>query len=254
MSPPEAESPRAERVTIPTADGPMEAYVARPAAPGANPAMVVVQEAFGVNGYIRDVCLRFAGEGYVAIAPELFHRSGSGIEIPYGDLPPAMAQIGILTNDGIEGDLAAAFAYARTDEEVDAWRVGLVGFCVGGFAAFLGACRLDPAATVSFYGGGIVRPRPGMRMEPVLEEAAAIDAPLLCLFGAEDGGIPPPDVAAIREGLEARAIGAEVVVYEGAKHGFFCDQRPAYHAEAAAAAWQRTLDWCARYVRGAARS
>ena len=165
-----------------------------------------------------------------------------------------MAQLALLTNDGLETDLAAAFDYARGDDEVDAWRVGLVGFCIGGFVAFLGACRLDPAATVSFYGGGIVRERKGMKIQPLLDEADAIDAPLLCLFGSEDGGIPKADVDAIRARLSERAIGCEVVVYEGAKHAFFCDMRPNYHPEAAAAAWAKTLEWCERYVRGAARS
>jgi carboxymethylenebutenolidase len=246
--------PRVEKVTIATVDGPMDAYIARPAVPGKGPALVVIQEAFGVNEHIRDVCRRFARAGYVAIAPEIFHRAGRGLEIAYGNMDPAMAQLALLTNDGLETDLAAAFDYARGDGEVDAWRVGLVGFCIGGFVAFLGACRLDPAATVSFYGGGIVRERKGMRIQPLLDEADAIDAPLLCLFGSEDGGIPPADVEAIRARLDERAIGCEVVVYEGAKHAFFCDMRPNYHPEAAAQAWARTLAWCERYVRGAARS
>jgi carboxymethylenebutenolidase len=242
--------PQDSRVTIPTPDGPMDAYLARPDGKGPLPGVVVVQEAFGVNDHIRDVCRRFADAGYVALAPEIFHRQGAGIDIPYGDMPPAMAQLALLTNDGIEVDLAAAFDHLRGEADVDTWRVGLVGFCVGGFAAFLGACRLDPAATVSFYGGGIVRGRPGMKLEPVLEEADAIDAPLLCLFGAEDGGIPPADVETIRARLERGGIGSAVHVYEGAKHAFFCDQRPAYHPAAAADAWQRTLDWFARYVAG----
>jgi carboxymethylenebutenolidase len=231
------------RVTIPTVEGPMDAWLARPAGAGPFPGVVVVQEAFGVNDHIRDVCSRFAREGYVALAPEIFHRQGAGIEIPYTDMPAAMAQLALLTNDGLEVDLLAALDHVRGEEGVDTWRVGLVGFCVGGFAAFLGACRLDPAATVSFYGGGIVRARSGLRLEPVLAEAAAIDAPLLCLFGAEDAGIPPADVGAIRERIEQRGVGNEVHVYEGAKHAFFCDQRPAYHPEAAADAWARTLAW-----------
>jgi carboxymethylenebutenolidase len=231
------------RVTIPTVEGPMDAWLARPAGAGPWPGVVVVQEAFGVNDHIRDVCRRFAREGYVALAPEIFHSQGPGIEIPYTDMPPAMAQLALLTNDGLEVDLSAALDHVRGEEGVDTWRVGLVGFCVGGFAAFLGACRLDPAATVSFYGGGIVRGRPGFRLEPILEEADAIDAPLLCLFGSEDGGIPPADVEAIRARLEDRGVGNAVHVYEGAKHAFFCDQRPAYHPEAAADAWTRTLAW-----------
>lgn len=238
------------RVTIATVDGPMGGFLARPEAAGPLPGVVVVQEAFGVNDHIRDVCRRLARAGYVALAPEMFHREGAGIEIPYGDMAKAMAQLALLTNDGLEVDLAAALDHLRGEEDVDTWRVGLVGFCVGGFAAFLGACRLDPAATVSFYGGGIARSRPNLKLEPVLETADAIDAPLLCLFGSEDSGIPPADVEAIRARLETRAIGCEVHVYEGAKHAFFCDQRPAYDKEAAGDAWQRTLDWFERHLSG----
>ncbi len=241
-------APTEARVTISTADGPMDAWLVAPASPGPHAALVVVQEAFGVNAHIRDVCRRFAAAGYVALAPEIFHRAGTGIEIPYADMPPAMVQLALLTNAGLEQDLAAALAHLRESRDVDAARVGVVGFCVGGFAAFLAASRLDPAATVSLYGGGIVRPRPGLALTPLLDEADGIRAPLLCLFGSEDGGIPPADVEAIRARIDGLAEPHEVVVYEGAKHAFFCDMRPAYHPTAAQAAWERTLAWFGRHL------
>jgi carboxymethylenebutenolidase len=243
------------RITIPTADGPMDAFVAAPdpAPAGRGPAVVVVQEAFGVNDHVRDVCRRLAGAGYVALAPEIFHRDGAGLEIPYGEGPRAMDHLGRLTNAGIETDLAAAFATLRADPRVDSARVGLVGFCVGGFAAFLGACRLDPRATVAFYAGGLVRERPGALLEPLLAEAGGIAAPLLCLFGADDGGIPPADVDAVRGRLAEVGASHEVVVYEGARHAFFNDLRPAnYDAAAAHAAWERTLAWFARHLAAGA--
>lgn len=230
-------------LTIQTADGPMDAYLAR--GKGRCPGVVVVQEAFGVNEHIRDVCDRLAAAGYTALAPEIFHRRGKGLVVPYDNAAPAMAELGFLTNEGIETDLAAALSCLRGEDGVDPARVGLVGFCVGGFAAFLGACRLDPAATVAFYGGGIVRPREGMALEPVLPEADAIDTPLLALFGGDDGGIPQTDVDAIRARL---GIACEVHVYEGAKHAFFNDRRANYHPAAAADAWTRTLDWFGRYL------
>jgi len=87
-----------------------------------------------------------------------------------------------------------------------------------------------------------------MLLEPVLDEADAIDAPLLALFGSEDGGIPASDVAAIRARLAERAIGCEVHVYEGAKHAFFNDRRANFHPAAAADAWTRTLDWFGRFL------
>jgi carboxymethylenebutenolidase len=236
-------------VTIETAEGAMDAYLAQPEGRGPFPGVVVAQEAFGVNDHIRDVCGRFAAAGYAALAPELFHRQGRGIEIAYGDMPPAMAALGGLTNDGLEHDLAAALARLRGLPGIAPGRVGLVGFCVGGLAAFIGACRLDPAATVSFYGGGIVRERPQLRFEPVIGEAARIGAPILCLFGAEDKGIPPADVEAIRRALGALPVAHEVVVYPGAGHAFFCDQRPAYHAPSAADAWRRTVAWLGAHLR-----
>ena len=230
-------------VTIPTPDGDMDAFVARPATMGVFPGVVVIQEAFGVNDHIRHVCARFAAQGYIALAPELFHRQGRGVEVAYGDMPGAMAALAGLTNPGLEVDAAAALERLRALPEVAPRRAGVVGFCVGGLAAFIAACRLDPAATVSFYGGGIVRERPRLRFQPVLGEASKIRAPILCLFGAEDQGIPPADVEAIRERLDRLTVVHDVVVYPGAGHAFFNDLRPNYHALSAADAWQRTLAW-----------
>ncbi|HVP37914.1 MAG TPA: dienelactone hydrolase family protein [Candidatus Saccharimonadales bacterium] len=237
-----------ETVTLSTPDGPMDAYLARPDGAGPFPAVVVIQEAFGVNGHIRGVARRLAGTGYAALAPEIFHREGRGITIPYTDMPSVMPRLAALTNEGLEQDLRAAFDHLRGRPEVDAARVGLVGFCVGGFVAFLGACRVRPAATVSFYGGGIARPRPNFAIRPVLPEAGGIGAPILCLFGELDQGIPPADVDAIRGQLQAHGVPHEVVVYPGANHAFFCDERPAYHAEAAADAWRRTLGWFGKHL------
>lgn len=237
-----------ERVTARTADGPMSVHVAVPDTGDRRAAVVVVQEAFGVNAHVQGVCARFAAEGYVALAPEIFHRQGEGVEVPYSDVPRAMQELGRLSNATLEQDLAAAFDVARARDDVDRDRVGLVGFCVGGFAAFLGACRLDPAATVAFYGGGIVRPRPNMRLEPLLPEAADIRAPILCLFGADDTGIPPSDVEAIRAGLDKLDVAHEVIVYPGAPHAFFNELRPSYRPEAATAAWHRTVRWLRTHV------
>ncbi len=243
-----------EVVTLATPDGPMDAFLVRPEGKSRAPGLVVAQEAYGVNDHIRDVCRRFAGEGYATLAPELFHREGRGVLVPYTDMPGAMGRLAALTNEGLEQDLKAALAHLRGRADVDPARVGLVGFCVGGFAAFLGACRLDPAATVSFYGGGIVRERPQFKLRPVLGETERIRRPILCLFGAEDRGIPPEDVAAVRAKLDALTAPHEVVVYPGAGHAFFCDARPAYHPESARDAWRRTLEWLGRHLGASERT
>jgi carboxymethylenebutenolidase len=245
---------KTETVSLATTDGVMQAHVALPAGPGRFPAVVVVQEAFGVNEHTRDVCRRFAGEGYLALAPELFHRDGPGVEVSYEDVPAAMERLRALTNEGIEADLAAALAHLRGRTDVDPRQVGLVGYCVGGFAAYLGACRLAPDAIVSFYGGGIARERPNFKLRPILDETDRIRAPILCVFGAEDQGITPADVAAIRDRLDRLAAPHEVIVYPNAGHAFFSDRRASYRAEPARDAWQRTLEWLGRHLRAGSRA
>jgi len=242
---------REQALTIVTHAGPMQAFAAHPAGDGRHPAVVVEQEAFGVNDHIRDVCRRLAREGYVAVAPELFHRTGPGVTVPYDTVPAAMALLATLSNEGLEDDLASTLRDVRALPDVDPDHVGLLGFCVGGFAAFLGACRLDPAATVSYYGGGIARQRPNLALRPLLDEASRIRAPILCLFGAEDAGITPDDIAAIQARLDELPVAHDVTVYPGAGHAFACDARPAYRPEPAAAAWTRTLAWFSGHLHAA---
>lgn len=235
-------------LTIDTRDGPMDAYLARPEGPGPAPGLLVFQEAFGVNEHIRDVTRRFGREGYAALAPDLFHRSGRGVTLDYVDREALMRHLSVLTNDGLTVDIRAALAALRRHPSVDPTRVGAVGFCMGGFAAFLTACRTDVATTVSFYGGGILRERPGIGLRPLLDETGSIRAPILLFFGAEDAGIPPADVETIRTRLTDLGKTHEVVVYPDAGHAFFCDARPAYRAEPARDAWGRTLAWLARVL------
>lgn len=230
-------------VTLQTADGPMDAYLALPEGAGPHPALVVLQEAFGVNAHIRDVCRRFAAEGFVALAPEVFHRSGRGIDVPYAELPVAIGYLRECTNDGLAMDVAAALAHLRSLPEVAPARVGVVGYCMGGLAAFIAACRTDVNATVVYYGGGLIHERPGMKLRPPLGEAASIRAPLQGHFGSEDPGIPVSDVEMLRDRLTELGKDHEIHVYTGAGHAFFCDARPAYVPAAAALAWSRTLAW-----------
>jgi carboxymethylenebutenolidase len=241
-----------ETITLTNAESPMDAFLARPEGDGPFPAVIVVQEAFGVNDHIRDVCRRFASEGYFALAPELFHRAGCGIVLPYDRFEAVRPYLSALSNESIEQDLSVSLDHVRGRADVDTRRVGLVGFCIGGFVTFLGGCRLDPGAVVSFYGGGIVRPRAEGAIKPLIGETEKIRAPILCMFGAEDRGIPPEDVDTIEARLDRLKTPHEIVVYPGAGHGFFCDQRATYHAESARDAWRRTLDWFGRYLPAAA--
>jgi carboxymethylenebutenolidase len=237
-----------DRIVIDTPEGPMEAHRAAPPDGERSAAVIVIHEAYGVDEHVRSICRRFAREGYVAVAPELYHREGNGIAAGYDHFDEARAHLARLTNDGIESDLRSALAAMRSDPSVRADRVGVVGFCAGGFAALCAACRTDVAATVVFYGGGIVRERPGSGLKPLLPEVERIDAPVLAFFGERDASIPPTDVEAIGNRLRALGKTFEIVTYPEAGHAFFNDARDSYRAAAAVDAWRRTLDWFERYL------
>jgi carboxymethylenebutenolidase len=236
-----------ETITLQTGDGPMECFEARPE--GAERAVIVIQEAFGVNDHIKEVTTRFAGEGYRAIAPALFHRSGGGTA-PYDDFSKVMPLLEGFTDDGALMDVDATIAHLA-GAGFDAARVGIVGFCMGGRVSFLVSVRRALGAGVGFYGGGIVTPRfPGQAK--LVDEAASLQTPWLGLFGDRDGSIPVDDVEALRGALDRAPVDHDVVRYPESEHGFFCDLRPSYHAEAAADAWPRTLDWFAKHLGGGA--
>jgi carboxymethylenebutenolidase len=235
-------------IELATHDGPMNAFLVKPdQRPSA--AMVVVQEAFGVNGHIQNICRRLAREGYVAIAPELFHREGQGLVFGYDEFPKLRPIFAKMTNESILTDVGAALDALRASPDVDPTRVGVIGFCVGGLAALLAATRLDVRTAVAFYGGGVVHHRPGIALSPFVDDLKKVRAPVLALYGEADHGIPPADVQAVRAALGASGGAHEVVTYPGADHGFFCDERQSYHPQAAADAWSRVKDWLARVLR-----
>jgi carboxymethylenebutenolidase len=233
-------------IEVPTADGPMALYEARPDGPAAR-AVVVVQEAFGVNSYIEGVTDRFAEAGFDAVAPHVFHRAGGGTA-PYDDFAKVIPLYEGLTDDGILMDLDAAFAHLNVLGHV-AGSIGLVGFCFGGRVSFLAAARRTFGASVGFYGGGIVTAR-FPQFPPLVGEAASLQTPWLGLFGDEDGSIPVEDVEELRGALGSAPVPTDVVRYAGADHGFFCDQRPAFHREASDDAWRRTLAWFGTHLAG----
>jgi len=237
-----------QTITLDTADGPMQMFVAYPDQGGRVPALVVIQEAFGVNGHIKNVCRRLAAAGYAAFAPELFHRLGAGVDLPYDDFAKVMPAFVTLTNDSLLTDVQAALAGARADVHVDSTRVGVIGFCVGGFAAFLAAERADVTVSVAFYGGGIVHERPNIKLTPLLGDVASISAPLLLVFGGQDQSIPPADIDAIQAALADADKAHTIAVMPEGGHGFACDDRAAYHQPSSDEAWRLTFEWLQRHL------
>jgi carboxymethylenebutenolidase len=200
-----------ETITITTEDGAFSAYVARPSVAKA-PAIVVIQEIFGVNDVMRQVTDGLAGQGYLAICPDLFWRIEPGIDITdktEADMNRAFELFGAFDVDkGIE-DIQATISAIRADPACSG-KVGAVGFCLGGLLAFLTAARTDADASVSYYGVGI---------EARLAETDKLARPLMLHIAEEDGFVPKAAqdliVAALKDHPEV-----EIHTYPGRDHAF----------------------------------
>jgi carboxymethylenebutenolidase len=198
-------------------------------------------EIFGINSHIRDVTERVAREGYVALAPNFFHRTAPDLEVGYDEagMAAGLAELHRLKADQQIADARAALAFLRARPDVRGERIGTMGFCIGGHMAYLTAAETDVAAAASFYGGGIAAPQGPFGGPSPVQRTAKIRGRIVCLFGAKDLLIPPAQVETIRKALADAGTRSEVVVYPDADHGFFCDQRATYHEASAKDAWER---------------
>jgi len=248
--PEEAMEITTERVSIDVDGGRMPAYLAKPKGGGPHPPVIVWMEIFGINAHIRDVTERVAREGYVALAPNFFHRTNPTIEVGYDEagMAAGIGEMQKLDADQMIADARAALAWLRARPDTTE-KAGVMGFCIGGHMTYLTAVTTDVAAAASFYGGGIAAPQgPGGKPSPV-QRTNAIRGRIVCLFGAKDAMIPQPQVEAIRKALEQHSVRHEIVVYPDADHGFFCDQRATYHAASAKDAWERVKRLFAEELR-----
>jgi carboxymethylenebutenolidase len=233
-----------EKRSVKTQDGPMTVHIVSPQKiDGRRPALIVLQEAFGVNHHILNVCKKLAEQGYVALAPELFHRAGDGIVVEYTNFQAARPILGELTNARMVDDLTQTHRLALALPNVDGGKVATIGFCMGGFAALLAACHIDIQAAISFYGGGMTEERSGFAFKPYMHEFKSIKCPLLLGFGAEDKSIPSEQINQIRDQLKLAHVRAEFEVYPEAQHGFLCDERSAFHPKMAEKGWKDIFNW-----------
>jgi carboxymethylenebutenolidase len=231
-------NPHTEYVTLPVSDKTtMRAYVARPAEqPRAG--LLVFQEAFGVNPHIRDVTERFARQGYLAIAPELFHRTAPGFEGSYTDMARPLELARSLNSDGIEADIRAAFDWLQEGSGSKALPTAAIGYCMGGRVACQAALTVPLACGISYYGGGIA---PNPYTPGLLDRLKDLRAPMLFFWGGLDHHIGPEQMQAVTNALRAANKPYANVEFSYADHGFFCDARATYNAAAAAQAWPLTL-------------
>ena len=226
-----------EKVELTVSDGTrMAAYVARPGQAGAHPGLLLFQEAFGVNHHIRNVSDRFAAEGYVVIAPELFHRTAPpGFEGSYTDFAALRPHYEAVTTETAEADLRSAYEWLSSNTQVKADEISSVGFCMGGRVSFLANSVVPLRSAVSFYGGGIA---PGL-----LDRAAKLQAPSLLIWAGLDKHITAEHRRAVTDALTAQQKNYVNVEFSRADHGFFCDERAAYEPHSARQAWALTLEF-----------
>ena len=194
-------------------------------------AIVVVQEIFGVNSHIRSVCDRIAKLGYVAIAPSLFDRKERDFQSGYSaeEVEHARAFLGGADFDAFVRDTDAA-----KNAVADVGKIGIVGFCLGGTVAYMAGTRLSGISAVSgFYGG---------RIAMVAHEVPRCATQLH--YGSEDHGIPMSNVEAVR----AQRSDIDIYLYQGAGHGFNCNERGSFDEAAAGQAWGRMVDFFAEHV------
>lgn len=224
-------------INLPVADGTtVQVYTAVPPGEGPFPGLIVFQEAFGVNQHIRDLTDRFAHEGYIAIAPELFHRTAApGFEIGYTDFASVAPHMQAVTETTLEADSRACWDWLHAQPKIRKGAVACIGYCMGGRAAFLANAVLPFRAAVSYYGGRIA--------PDLIKRAPSLHGPMLFFWGGLDKHIPPEQIAEVVSGLRKAAKAFMNVEISYADHGFSCDQRPSFNATATREAWALTLSF-----------
>jgi carboxymethylenebutenolidase len=219
-------------ITIKASDGgSFSAYHAIPASPN-GAGIIAIQEIFGVNKVMHDICDALAAQGYHALSPDLFWRQEPGVRLDNydeADWAKAFKLFGGFDQDKAVDDIKATLAALRATAGVSG-KAGAVGYCLGGRMAYLTACRTDIDAAVGYYGVGI---------DGLLDEAAAIAAPLVLHIAVEDGFVDKTAQAKIHAGLDANA---QVTLYDypGVDHAFAREGGDHYDAAAANLANQRT--------------
>lgn len=232
-----ADTIRETTVQYPSGDVTVRAFVAAPQVKEKRPAIIVVQEWWGLTDHIKDIAKRYAAEGYVAIAPDLYSRLGHALTTDPGEAGKLMNTL--RQEDGLK-DLNATVVYLRSVPEVDAGRIGVTGFCMGGsYALMLPCVNQDIKAAVPFYGQV---PNPDTPLQKLA-------CPILYIYGEDDGWITKADVQRLAAALKKYNKPGEIKTYPGAPHAFFRDvDKSVYRPEAAKDAWARALKFFKQHL------
>jgi carboxymethylenebutenolidase len=224
----------------------LNGHYSAPAGAGTAPGVVVLMEAFGLTDHIRGVCDRLAAAGFAALAPDLYR----GRLYSAGQMNEAIAALTKLSDDAAIADIGAALDWLAGRKEVDAARLGVSGFCMGGRLAFLSGCRHTARlrASVSFYGSAVFPEGDKDRLgrTPPIGEAAALQAPLLLIYGGTDSSITPAERGRIAQRLGELDKRHVMSVYPGVGHAFCCEERPSYAPREAEMAFAEMFDFLRR--------
>lgn len=232
----------------PSQDGTqIEAYFSRPVAAGHYPGVIVIMEAFGLIDHIKDVARRFAEQGYLALAPDMYTREGSPDPTNMDQVVKTMFSV---PDTQAVADLEGGISYLK-GLPVSNGKVGAIGFCSGGRYTFILACKsanLD--AAVDSAGGFIIQEQhtPQRPVSPI-DMIPTLSCPLLGLFGEEDQNPSPAHAARMQEELDKHGKTYEFRMYRAAGHAFFADYRPSYRAAAAQDMWHRVLVFYDKHLK-----
>ena len=217
-------------VQYPGEGGTIRAFLVSKGVKETSPAIIVVQEWWGLNDHVKDIARRIAQEGYVAIAPDLYSRLGHVVTTNANEAGQLMNRL--KQEDGLK-DLTATVTYLKSEPGVDAGRIGVIGFCMGGsYTLMLPCVNADIKASVPFYGQV---PNPDSPIQNLV-------CPILYIYGEDDGWITRADVQRLAGALKKYGKVGEIKTYPGAPHAFFNDTRKeVYRPAEAADAWGRAL-------------
>ena len=229
-------------VEIPAGDVSLPAYAATPRASGPFPVVLVVQEIFGVHEHIRDVCRRFAKQGYLAVAPELYVRQGDVSQL--SDIGEIIRTVVAKVPDAqVMADLDATVAWAADSGRGDVERLGITGFCWGGRIVWMYVAHNPRLKAGAAWYGRLVGEASDLTPSHPVDVADRLHAPVLGLYGAADSGIPTATVERMRTALRAAESPSEIVLYPDTPHGFHADYRASFRKREAEDGWQRLLAW-----------
>jgi carboxymethylenebutenolidase len=227
---------KTETISFRSGEETVSAYLALPDSAGPHPALVVIHEWWGLNGWVKEQAEKFAGQGYVALAVDLYRG-----KVAYDPNLAHELSRGLPQDQAVR-DLKAAFNYLASRPDVRHDKIGSVGWCMGGgYSLLLAVNESKLAACVVNYGS----------LPTDKDEIQRIHAPVLGIFGADDRGIPPSAVEAFEGAMKAAQKSIEVKIYDGAGHAFMNPNNKLGYREAAASdAWARTFAFLSRTLKG----